>query len=529
MEKAEENRPSPGAVSEKQSFSDLEYQRDRLFDQDPELLKAVSCFATKIRSCPPDPKCPEIEPRALLVGGFVRDALLGKHPKDADMEVYGVSVERLESILDQLFGDKVTKAGKAFKVFKVNIAPGIDFDVSIPRRDSKTGKKQNEFETEGNPSMSIEAAAKRRDFTFNSMAADILSGEVYDPYAGIKDLENKILRITDEKQFQEDPLRVYRAVQFISRMECAAEPKTFSLLKEMVKRGDLDYLPKERITEELKKLFLKSEKPSLGLEFARSLGIIEKYYPELNALVGTPQEPEWHPEGDVWTHTMMAVDAAENISRESEREFTEEEMLEVLIGTLCHDFGKPDTTEVLDGRVRSLGHEKAGIKPSKEFLGRLSFGESVEKATAAIAANHLKPSAHYRSKTEGKITEKQYVNILRKLLRKISPVSWRVLIAASESDSRGRTFSDALTKEYSVGKLFKEAILAENLDVASKKQLIQGKDIIEVAERLGLKIKPGPKFGEAIRTIEAERDDGKISTREEALLKLEKILKNIAV
>lgn len=485
--------------------------RDLLFAQDPELLRAANQLASTVRSVPPDPACPNTEPRALIVGGFVRDAMIGKHPKDADMEIYGISPERLEELLQQIFEGRVNAVGRAFGVYKIALGEGLDFDISIPRRESKTGEGHKGFLINGDPTMSVEEAARRRDFTFNALAGDPLTGEIIDPFGGLDDLRHGILRVTDETRFQDDPLRVYRALQFAARMDLTTDPKTFKLLREMVERGDLDELPKERVTEEIKKLVLKSERPSVGFELARELGIIEREYPELYALVQTEQDPEWHPEGTVWTHTMMVMDAAARITRQKERGLAETERLQVILGALVHDLGKPATTKMENGRLRSLGHEEAGVDPAKKLFARWAFSSEIEQAGIVIAREHLKPFLHAHDLKKGTITKKQYANIIRKLLRRIHPVSWRVFIAACESDSRGRAFPDAQTKPYDIGRIFREAIEANHLDQDPTKTLLQGRDLLAIG------MKPGTRMGEIVRAVEAARDRGEIATREEAL------------
>lgn len=486
--------------------------RERLFNQDRELLAAANKLANAIRALPHDPKCPDTEPRALLVGGFVRDSLIGKHPKDADLEIYGVSSERLEELLEQLFPGRVNAVGKTFGVYKIALGEGLEFDISIPRLESKTGPRHDDITVEGVPSMSVEDAARRRDFTFNSLAADPLTGEVIDPFNGLEDLRNKTLRVTDAERFQDDPLRVYRALQFAARMDLKAEPQTHELLKEMVDRGELDHLPKERVSEELKKLLLKSEKPSVGFELARELGIIEREFPELHALIGVEQEKEWHPEGDVWIHTMMVTDAAAKIIRQDERGFDETQKMQVMVGALCHDLGKPSTTKLIDGRMRALGHEEAGEEPTKEMLSRLQFGSDVELAAVAIAKDHLKPGMHAIALDKGKMDRKGYTNAIRKLIRKIHPVSWQVLVAASEADSRGRTIPGCQTDPYKPGLLFEEVVNERELDKEPTKPLLQGRDLLEMG------MKPGKEMGLFIKAIELARDNGEIQTREEALM-----------
>lgn len=473
-----------------------------LFNQDRRLLEPANELAMRIKS---------MGGQALLVGGFVRDSLTGMVSKDADMEVYGVDADTLERTLHQLYPEKVDTVGRSFGVLKVFLGDGLDLDVSIPRRESKTGSGHKGFAVTGDPNMSVKEAARRRDFTMNSLAADPLTGQIVDSFGGMDDIKNKILRVTDPERFQDDPLRVYRAVQFAARLGFTIEPKSFELMREMVERGDLDELSPERVTEELKKLLLKSERPSVGFEYMRELGIIERDYPELHSLIGVEQEPEWHPEGDVWIHTMMVLDQAATISKD----FSPEERLQITVGALVHDLGKPPTTKRMEKhgvmRITSLGHEEAGVEPAKQLLGRFIFGDEVERAAVAAARDHLKPGMLHRAWEKGELNDEQYANALRKWLKRSLPISWRVLLAASESDYRGRTLPGVQTEPYAAGEHAARVILERGLDKEAATPLVQGRDLI------ALGLKPGPIFRRLIDKIEHARDEGRITSREEAL------------
>lgn len=488
-------------------------RRDRM-SHDNLLLAAADRLARAIKEFHPDRKYRMRVPEALIVGGYVRDQALGLDPKDADIEVYGVDPERLYALLEKMFG-KTKEVGKAFGVIKVPIGNGLELDVSIPRRDSKVGKGHTGIQAQSDPSMSVKEAARRRDFTVNTMALDPMTGKRHDPYGGMDDLRAKILRVTDREQFQEDPLRVLRAMQFVARLEFSVDPESERLVREMVERGDLAELPPERITGELEKLLTKAARPSLGFEFGRRIGIVERLFPEATALVGVPQEPEWHPEGDVWIHTMMVVDAAAAIARRDV--LSKVEYRQVLLGALVHDFGKPSTTEVIDGRIRSRGHEEAGETPTREMCARLKFEKDDVEAAVAIAVNHLKPGIFYRARETGELNGKQYVNAVRKLVRRLGKTSWRVLLAASESDFRGRTIPGCDVDPYLPGKLLAETVVANGLDQEAAKPLVQGRDLITI---FGLKAKDrtgSPIFGTILAAVESARDDGRIETREQAI------------
>ena len=288
---------------------DPKHWRDRFAAQEKILVAAVTRLAEAVADQPADPRFTPTEPRALLVGGSVRDLMWGEPPKDVDVEVFGLAPDKLEALVRQLFS-RVDVVGASFGILKVFLDEGHELDVGLPRKESKTGKGHRGFVIESDPALTLREAARRRDFTINAIALDPLTGALHDPFDGATDLERKVLRVVDEKTFSEDPLRVYRGVQLAARLQFSIDGRTLSLMKTMVHHGALDELTKERVTDEWKKLLVKAEKPSIGLKLMLELGMIERYYPELAALMNTPQEPEWHPEGDVWIHTNMVIDQA---------------------------------------------------------------------------------------------------------------------------------------------------------------------------------------------------------------------------
>lgn len=479
--------------------------------QDPRLAAAVQFLVRELPSA-----------RVFAVGGCVRDALLNIAAHDLDVEVRGVTAQELEDVLATLFPGCVNAVGRAFHVFKVRLADNLELDIALPRRESTYGINRHDFTVESDATITIEEALQRRDFTINSMAVDLVTGELVDPFGGARDLVDRVLRVTSEERFQDDELRVYRGVQFAARFGLTVEPQTLALMRGMVARGDLEQLPPERVTEELKKLFLQSSRPSIGLELMRDLGIIERFYPELHALVGTPQEPEWHPEGDVWIHTGMVVDEAAKLALNHADQLTDTDCLQLIIGAMCHDLGKPSTTHraVKDGvmRWRSLGHEEAGVEPTQRLLSNWTFGSGVEQAAIAIARDHLKPVALYHTYEKSTLTEAQYANAVRKLVRKIHPVSWRIFLYASEADIRGRGVSGAQTNPFLAGMLFEQTILTDHLDQEPTKSLLSGEDVM----RYG--IEAGPQVGAYLQAIEYLRDEGELRTREEALDRLKQLV-----
>src|SRR3954467_2396572 len=314
--------------------------------------------------------------RALIVGGWVRDRLLGLPEGDnpnVDLEVFGVPGDRLRALLET-FG-RVEAVGGRFQVYKVG---GID--ASLPRRDSKAGRGHKGFIVTGDPDMSIAEAARRRDFTVNAISWDPLSDEYFDPFDGRRDLERRLLRMVDPDTFADDSLRVLRAVQLAARFEFSLDEATAALCRAI----PLDDLPCERVWGEIEKLLLQARRPSLGLAVAMDLGIVGKLFPELRALSGCPQEPEWHPEGDVWVHTLQVVDEA----RTRIDDLPRPHQVAILVGAVAQDLGKPATTGFSDGRIRSMDHEEQGVSPASVLLDRLNIhtidGYDVRKQVLGI-------------------------------------------------------------------------------------------------------------------------------------------------
>jgi tRNA nucleotidyltransferase (CCA-adding enzyme) len=321
--------------------------------------------------------------QAFLVGGCVRDILLGIPPKDIDIEIFHISHDDLETALKKEF--KVNFIGKSFGVFKLKEYP---IDISTPRLETVIGYTHQSFCISTDPHLSLKKAAERRDFTINAMFLDPLSGLIHDPFGGQADLENKILRHVSTK-FTEDALRVLRGMQFIARFELTADPATTELCKTLAPY----YLAQERVFEEWQKLLLQGIKPSLGLEFLRQTGWI-RHYPELQALINCPQDPTWHPEGDVWVHTLHALDAFAR-----KRINNPEEDLIVGLAVLCHDFGKPITTHRDEqGRIRSPGHDVASQAPTRNFLNQITRNKLLIESVVILVALHMRPSELYRGK-----------------------------------------------------------------------------------------------------------------------------------
>src|SRR5690349_21097525 len=440
--------------------------------------------------------------RALLVGGCVRDELMGKQPKDWDLEIYQLDAVRLREILDQ-FGS-VNVVGESFTVYKL----GSHLDVSIPRRERKSGRGHKGFVIEGDPSMSVAEATRRRDFTINAILRDPLTGEVIDPYEGQRDIQQHVLRAVSSETFAEDSLRVLRAAQFAARFEFDIHPETVELCRTV----DLSDLPPERIWGEMEKLMLQAQHPSLGLEWLHKLGALEKLFPEIQSLIGVPQDPEWHPEGDVFVHTKLAVDRA----RELIDDLSYPRQVTVMLASLAHDFGKPATTEFIEGRWRSRGHEEAGVPPAESFLDRVKVhtidGYNVRAQVVALVREHLKPGEFYKKRDE--VGEGAF----RRLARRCEP---DLLYRVAKADSLGRN-ADWVPRERWYGAAAQEWFIERTRELEVEHRppdpLLRGRHLLDLG------IEPGPRIGEITRAVYEMQLDGRVRTIDEAIAEAKKLI-----
>ena len=432
--------------------------------------------------------------RAMLVGGCVRDELMGIAPKDWDLEVYGIGSEELRSLLEQ-FGD-VNTVGEAFTVYKL----GSDIDISMPRRERKSGRGHKGFVVEGDPDMSFEEACSRRDFTINAILKDPLTDEIVDPFNGRADIEKKVLRHVSTDTFAEDSLRVLRAAQFAARLEFDIARETFELCRTV----DVTDLPKERIWGELEKLLLKAERPSIGLQWLYDLGVVDQIFPEMKSLVGVPQEPEWHPEGDVDVHTLMVADEARKLIDD----LPYEKKVAVMLGAVAHDFGKPPTTKFFDGRWRSHSHDEAGVEPTLTFLDRLGIftlnGYDVRNQIVQLVRYHLKPGEYYKAKNP--VGDGAF----RRLARKVEP---DLLYRVAKADSLGRN-PDWLPREKRFGseaqEWFIEKVRELQIENKAPSPILMGRHLIEMG------LEPGPEFKRVLDAVYEMQLDGKVTNVEEA-------------
>jgi len=434
--------------------------------------------------------------RALIVGGWVRDRLMERESKDIDIEVFGIPSDRLRAILEA-FG-RVETVGESFQVYKVG-----DLDVSLPRRESKWRPGHRGFDVTGDPTMSVEEAARRRDFTINAVAWDPLTGEYLDPFGGRDDIGRRLLRIVDPATFADDSLRVLRAVQLAARFELTLDDATRAACRAI----PLDDLPAERVWGEVEKLLL-ATRPSIGFVLAMELGVVAGLFPELQALAGCPQEPEWHPEGDVWAHTLQVIDQA----RGRIDDLQKPQQLAIMLGAVCHDLGKPATTAVVDGRIRSMDHEEQGVAPAGAFLDRLNVhsieGYDVRRQVLGMVAQHLKPGMWFKTRAE--VGDGAFRRLAHKL-------DLELLARLAKADCLGRSPGafDCSAMDWFLNR-------ARSLGVEHRPPgpLLLGRHL------LALGLQPGPRIGHILKAVYEQQLDGQVTTLEDAIAAAKKLLQS---
>ena len=406
--------------------------------------------------------------RALLVGGCVRDAVLGKPVRDVDVEVFGLASKQLEALLSDEFGGR--RVGTTYPVV---VLAGLPIDVAVPR----------------DPDLEFEEAAARRDFSINAMGWDPASSELLDPYGGRSDIEAHVLRHTSA-HFAEDPLRVLRGMQLCARFDLEAAPETLALCQALVPEG----IAPERIFEEWRKLILRGHTISKGLAFLRACDWL-RYFPELAALVDCPQDPEWHPEGDVWIHTLHCMDAFA-----SERTGDDREDLVVGFAVLCHDFGKPETVATEQGgRITTKGHEGVGGTLAGVFLERMTREVELLREVPSLVAAHLAPSQLHRSRAGDAA--------IRRLARRVGNIGRLIRVAAA--DHAGRPPRSA--RPFEAGDWLHERARTLAVSDSAPDSLLKGRHLIELG------YEPGPELGRILDACFEAQLQGDVTTRVEAI------------
>lgn len=393
---------------------------------------------------------------AYYVGGYVRDKLMGQENKDVDIEVHGVSPSTLAAILDT-FGERIT-VGESFGVYNLK---GHGIDIAMPRKETARGSGHKDFDICVDPFVGTRKAAMRRDFTVNAMMQNVLTGEIVDWFGGKADIEKKRIRHVNSESFAEDALRVLRAAQFAARFDFTVAPETAVLCRGMSLRD----LPKERVMGEVKKALLTANRPSMFFAFLRETGHLSVWFRELEALIGVPQPPEHHAEGDVWTHTMMVLDAAATF-RDRVRE-----PLAFMLSALCHDFGKAVCTETVNGVIHALGHETEGLALAETFVRRLTDAHLPMQYVRNLTEYHMKPNKMAADGASVKATNRLFD----------ASVDPEALVYLALSDGLGKLPQTTAS----------EAFLHERLELFReymKRPYVMGRDLIEAG------LAPSPMF-----------------------------------
>lgn len=445
-------------------------------NRDLELVREVARLARNIGG------------RAMLVGGCVRDALLGRSGNDFDLEICGIDAGRLENEVASRW--PIDKVGAAFGVLKIKHAA---IDISMPRRENRLGAGHRDFAISADPFLPPQEAVLRRDFTVNAIMADPLSLEIVDPARGVDDLKKGILRHVSPK-FAEDPLRVLRGMQFLARFPFLSPDDS---LVEICSEMSQDALPRERLAGEWEKLLLLGEKPSNGLDLLRRCRWL-RFYPELDALQDCPQDPVFHPEGDVWTHTILALDASAALRRgDCGYDLT------LSLAALCHDLGKPATTAlgVEDNRYHAYGHEVEGVEPARNFVLRLWNREKLAADVGRFVASHMRPVSLTLSGAGSRAYRRLAVEVPRLDL----------LADLVECDIRATTPAGADPAKHpslALVRTFREKCAQLAIEKAPPRPIVQGRDLI------ALGLEPGPAFGEILRKCYEAQLAGEISDKE---------------
>ena len=337
--------------------------------------------------------------RTFYVGGYVRDKLLGISNLDVDIEIHGISESVLLEVLNKV--GTPLKYGKSFGIYSLE---GQHIDIALPRKEKAIGKGHRDFEITIDPFIGYKKAALRRDFTINALMEDVLTGEIVDNFDGLNDLKKQIIRHVNDKSFVEDPLRVLRACQFACRFDFKIANETINLCKNI----DIKNLSKERIEEEIKKALIKGKKPSLFFEYLKKMNQLNYWFKEIKECINIKQDPIYHKEGDVYTHTMLVIDNASKYRNEVSNAYY------FMLSALTHDLGKIATTEIVDGRIHSYNHEEKGVEIAKAFLNRFTNNKHLQRYVLNMVKLHMKPNMMMANKSHIKNTNKMFDEAIAK-------------------------------------------------------------------------------------------------------------------
>lgn len=427
--------------------------------------------------------------RALLVGGAVRDAIIGSPYYDIDIEVHGIPLEQLERVLSE-FGH-VRLVGKAFGVLRID---GLEIDWSIPRVDSAGRKPKVSFD----PHMPLQEAMRRRDLTMNAMAIDLITLHLEDPFDGVKDIQDKVLRVPDPALFVQDPLRYFRVMHFMGRFCMKPDDQLYQLGTTM----SLEGISHERIVDEFYKLCTKGVQPSLGIDWLRDTKRLKNFLPHIAALQNTLQDPEWHPEGDVYEHAKQTMDSA--AGQEYDSLFDRYCMV---LAALLHDVGKSITTKKIEGRLRAFGHDVKGVPLAKACLDVLVVNKEVVDKVLKLVRYHMMPFAFIKMQAGAAA--------YKRLAQKLAPqTNLKTLGMLAYCDAEGRKGPTHDAQElFTVSTQERLAFFIDKAQeygvyTSPEDPLLQGRDIMDI-------VVPGPAMGDLLKKAYAIQIEKGITDKDE--------------
>ncbi len=431
--------------------------------------------------------------RPFIVGGFVRDSLLGLPCKDIDIEVFGMEFDKLHALLRRLY-DKVDLVGESFGVIKIN----NEIDISIPRRENNVGIGHKDFEIMTDPNMTFKEAASRRDFTINSMGCD-KDGEIVDPFGGIEDLKRKVLKATSG-HFKEDALRVLRAMQFAARFEMEMDTDTTFMCQDMF--DGFRALPKERLWTEWEKICHKARNFSYAIDTLKRAGWLVLFH-EIGDMDLLPQDPSWHPEGDCLAHTIHVVNAAINIA--NRENLVGDERTILIMAAICHDMGKVSTTtKNEEGRWVAPGHAEAGVPVAKSFLNSINAPNAIIDPVLVLVKEHMAHVGALKSQGEDVVTDRMVRRLANRLKPHTNVKMWGWIV---EADHSGRPPLPASSPVLEWLRIADELAIKES----APKPLVKGDHLLAIG------YKQGKEMGDILRSLFERQLDGEFSTLEEGL------------
>lgn len=439
-----------------------------------------------------------------MVGGCVRDAIMNKNSKDIDLEVFHITKENFEKFLNENNYKFSIEPNSKFPVYRLTLDSN-EIEIGFPRRDNKTGHKHTDFDVEIDPNMSVAEAQKRRDFTCNAIYFHLDSKKYIDSYDGLHDINDNQLVPVDEKTFKEDPLRLFRAFQFIARFGFEYD-ELLKIIDEDFLKETL-HLSKDSIYKEIEKAILHGKYFIFALNFLKDSGLLRMHFPDLDVLSNCQQNPSHHYEGNVWNHTQLVTYQAGLEIKEMSKI---QDKITLFFASLLHDIGKPATTTNDEKGIRAIGHEKEGVKIAQKMLEGF-VPNKYHKGILALIEHHM---------FDTNMSAKKILKLADEL--KTKGINWKQLITIQRCDDMGRISIDSTDKSRCnniidfENRVIKLGVLHDPLS-----ELISGKQLLEIG------FKSGKIIGEIMNEVRAKQLSLQLKTSSEAIDFCKRRLKNI--